>query len=62
MRAAVARACTALEVFSSGEDLDRDLGPGGDEVLVSVRGAAARIWFYWFNSLRESLVHEVVLP
>ena len=44
MRAAVAKACAVLEVSSFREDVHWGLGPGGDEVPSSVRGAAARVW------------------
>ena len=62
MRAAAAKACTMLEVSPFVEDLDWGLGSCVDEVLGSVGGAAARIWFHRFNSPRESPVPAVLLP
>ena len=50
-----------LGATSFGEDLDRDLGPEGDGALGLVRGAAVRIWFRRFSTLRESRQRRLYL-
>ena len=62
MRTAINRAHTLLGAQASVVDLDNDSGLRGEEAVSSDKGAAVRVWFHRFCTLKEFLAPSIVLP
>ena len=62
MRAAINRARTLVDILACVVDLGDDSCVDEEEAAGSDEGAAVRLWFHRFCSLREHLAPAIVLP